>query len=96
MTDAADRFRDLDALLAAICEQTASVDDIQRIESLANDAEGLDYVLDYLQLDGLLRWEYGAGMEEAGGAEGIGGSEGSSGFGVQGSFPDNQPSTINN
>ena len=66
MTDARDRFRDLDALLAAVCDQTAAAGDIQRIESLASDAEGLDYVLDYLQLDGLLRWEYGAGTEEMG------------------------------
>ena len=96
MTDIRDRFRDLDALLAAVCEQTADGGDIQRIESLAGDAQGLDYVLDYLQLDALLRWEYGAGMEEAGSGEEIGGGEEDSGFRVQGSFAENQRSIINN
>ena len=64
MTDPLDRFRDLDALLAALCDHTAEPQDIKRIESLAHDDEGINHVLDYLHLDGLLRWEFGAGVEK--------------------------------
>ncbi|MBN1394974.1 MAG: hypothetical protein JW959_08120 [Pirellulales bacterium] len=71
MTDQRDQYRDLDALLAAVCDRTASRENIRRIEALADRAEGLDHVLDYLQLDGLLRWEFGLGAEETEmGAEG--------------------------
>ena len=38
---------------------------IAQLESLAHDAESLRYVLDYLQLDGLLRWENGDGKKAA-------------------------------
>ena len=64
MTKTTDRFRDLDVLLAALCDETVHPEQITRLESLASDTDGLFYVFDYLQLDGLLRWENGSGNIE--------------------------------
>lgn len=61
MTDSSDRFRNLSALLASVCDETAGPDDVAQIETLANDDESLHYVIEYLQLDGLLHWENGEG-----------------------------------
>ncbi len=75
MTDAREPLRNLNELLAAVCDQTASLEDLRRIESLAGDAKGIDYVVDYLQLDGLLRWECGLGTGEEGSPAGVQSSE---------------------
>ena len=52
-------------MLAALCDRTVGPEDLRRIESLACDDDSVNYVLDYLQLDGLLHWEHGLGAEEA-------------------------------
>ena len=69
MTGRREKYRELDALLAALCDRTAGPEDLRRIESLACDDDSVNYVLDYLQLDGLLHWEHGLGAEEAEAAE---------------------------
>jgi hypothetical protein len=52
------RYQELDSVLASLCDDTTDAATIAKLEALAHDDASLDYVLDYLQLDGLLRWEH--------------------------------------
>jgi len=64
MTMTTNRFHDLDILLAALCDGTARPKEVATLESLVDNVESVRYVIDYLQLDGLLRWENGSGNEK--------------------------------
>ena len=56
VTPLATPYRELDEILAALCDNAATPTEITRLESLADDAGALGYILDYMQMDGLLRW----------------------------------------